>query len=222
MNTDPIIDSLYPFLWQNPMVNNCNTYFIAGDKNILIDPGHYNLLGHVKDRLASFALSLADIDVVLITHGHPDHMEGLKAFLDNQTIWAIHAREMEFIREFSKHYGETLGFSNLEPKILLEEGDLTIGDLRFQVIHTPGHSPGSACIYWPEKKALFSGDLVFSQGVGRTDLPGGNGGALKESIKKISSLDVEHLLPGHGEIVSGKRDVDSNYELIKTQFFALI
>lgn len=222
MNTNPIIDGLYAFLWQNPMANNCNTYFIAEDKNILIDPGHYDLLGHVKDSLASLALSPADIDVVLITHGHPDHMEGLKAFSDAQATWAIHTREMEFIREFSKHYGETLGFSNLESEILLEEGDLMIGDLKFQVIHTPGHSPGSVCIYWPDKKVLFCGDLVFSQGVGRTDIPGGDGRALKESIKKISPLDVEYLLPGHGDIVSGKKHVGTNYKLIESQFFALI
>ncbi len=89
-----------------------------------------------------------------------------------------------------------------------------------QVIHTPGHSPGSVSLYWHEKKALFTGDVVFKQGVGRTDLPGGNGEILKESIKRLSHLDVEEMLPGHGEIVSGGELVKTNFQEIERLWFA--
>ncbi len=154
-----ISENLYAFVWTNPTANNCNAYFVDGKKKILVDPGHHHLFGHVEDELSALSLSPQDIDIVIITHGHPDHMEGIKIFADTSTLIAIHASEMDFIRETAPQYGEALGISNFEPDILLQEGDLKIGDLTFQVIHTPGHSPGSICLYWTEKKALFTGDV---------------------------------------------------------------
>jgi glyoxylase-like metal-dependent hydrolase (beta-lactamase superfamily II) len=91
-----------------------------------------------------------------------------------------------------------------------------------QVFHTPGHSPGSLCLYWPMQKALFSGDLVFKEGLGRTDLPGGEGATIKESIKRMSQLDVELLLSGHGEIVSGAQEVKSNFDQIEDFWFRYV
>ena len=92
----------------------------------------------------------------------------------------------------------------------------------FQVLLAPGHSPGSICLYWPDKRVLVTGDVVFNQGIGRTDLPGGNGKLLKESIKKLAALEVEYLLPGHGEIVAGKKSVDANFNIIETQWFGYL
>jgi glyoxylase-like metal-dependent hydrolase (beta-lactamase superfamily II) len=108
------------------------------------------------------------------------------------------------------------------PDLLLTEGDLSVGELEFQVIHTPGHSPGSVVLYWPQEKALFSGDLIFRGGVGRTDLPGGNGSALKESIKRLTELEIEWILPGHGDIVSGAAEVKANFNHIEQVFFDYI
>ncbi|MBW1888668.1 MAG: MBL fold metallo-hydrolase, partial [Deltaproteobacteria bacterium] len=71
-------------------------------------------------------------------------------------------------------------------------------------------------------KALFTGDVVFYQGVGRTDIPGGNGKTLKESIKKISRLDLDYLLPGHGEAVSGRDHVKNNFKQIEDFWFAYL
>ncbi len=112
-----------------------------------------------------------------------------------------------------------MGISDFEPDILLQEGELKIGNMTFQVIQTPGHSPGSVCIYWPDKKVLFSGDVAFNQGIGRTDLPGGDGQELKESIKKISLLDVEYLLSGHGDILAGHEKVKTNFKNIEEMWF---
>jgi glyoxylase-like metal-dependent hydrolase (beta-lactamase superfamily II) len=84
---------------------------------------------------------------------------------------------------------------------------------------TPGHSPGSICLYWPAKKALFTGDVVFNQGIGRTDLPGGSGEQLKNSIQRISRLDVEYILTGHGNIVAGKEAVQENFKKIEAVWF---
>ena len=217
-----ILDNLYAFLWSSPSTNNCNAFFINGKKEILVDPGHYHLFGHVREGLAKLSISPEDIDFLIITHGHPDHMEGLKIFAETPTLIAIHPAEMDFIKEVAPHYGEALGVPDFEPDILLQEGDLRIGNLTFQVIHTPGHSPGSVCLYWPNKKVLFTGDVVFNGGVGRTDLPGGNGENLKESIKIISRLEVDYLLPGHGEIVSGRDQVSANFSDIESFWFGYL
>jgi glyoxylase-like metal-dependent hydrolase (beta-lactamase superfamily II) len=109
-----------------------------------------------------------------------------------------------------------------EPFIYLVEGDLILGKERkinLQVLHTPGHSPGSLSIYWPDNRVLISGDVVFYGGVGRTDFPGGSITLLKQSIEKLSKLEVDYLLPGHsteyGGIIEGKERVERNFQAVR-------
>jgi len=217
-----ILDRLYAFIWSDPTANNCNTYLVDSEKRILVDPGHYHLFGNVRENLARLSLSPRDIDLVIVTHCHPDHMEALKVFADTDAMIAIHGAEMDFMRTMAPHYGELLGVFDFEPHILLQEGDMRVGNVAFQILHTPGHSPGSICLYWPETKALFTGDVVFKQGVGRTDVPGGSGEALKESIKRIAALEVDHLLPGHGDTLSGRELVKANFTEIESFWFAYL
>ncbi len=217
-----IIENLYAFLWNNPTANNCNTYLIDGEKRILIDPGHYHLFRHVTENLYRLSLSLQDIDLVIITHGHPDHIESVRYFFDTSALIAIHETEMDFIKKTAPHYGEALGVSESGFHFFLQEGDLKIDGLTFQVINAPGHSPGSVCLYWPAKRALFTGDVIFYQGVGRTDLPAGNGEQLKESIRRLSEFDAEFLLPGHGNIISGHANVKANFEVIERMWFGYL
>ncbi len=217
-----IFDGMHAFLWTNPQANNCNTFFIDGEKKILVDPGHHQLFGHIHDGLSRLSLGPQDIDLVIITHGHPDHMEAVKRFAGTSTSIAIPSIEMDFIRDLPPQMASALGVADFEPDILLREGDLKVGNMNFQVIHTPGHSPGSICLYWPETKVLITGDVVFNQGVGRTDLPGGEGQKLKESIHRISQLEADYLLTGHGDIVSGSERVKANFEEIKRVWFAYI
>jgi hydroxyacylglutathione hydrolase len=185
-----ILDGLYGFIWQSANENNCNSFFVDGAKKILIDPGHRHLFQHVKSGLAQIETTPEQIDVVLVTHGHPDHLEMVGSF-GPSTRWAMSRIDYE-----------------------------TLGDKTFQAILTPGHSPGSISLYWPEKKALFTGDVVFSQSIGRTDLPGGSGKQLKESISRLAELDVEVLCPGHGEVVAGRENVKKNFKLIKDFWFS--
>ena len=208
-----IFNGLHAFIWQSYTENNCNAYCITGGKNILIDPGHQHLLGHVDQGLRAINLSWDAIDVVLITHGHPDHMESAGQ-LNNRTLLAMNQEEYLFIREIAGRY-----FPIPEPDFFLGAGDLAIDGNHFEVLVTPGHSPGSICLYWPDRKALFTGDLAFAQGIGRTDLPGGSGKQLKESIKRVAALDVEYLLPGHGSPVIGKKAVQDNFRIIEEQWF---
>jgi hydroxyacylglutathione hydrolase len=212
-----ILDDLYAFPWRNPAANNCNTYLLKRGKNVLVDPGHYPLFGRVRDELSRLSLSHEDMDLVLITHGHPDHLEGVEIFRDTKAVVAMYGAELDFISKIAPHYGPAL--SQLKPQVLLQEGNLTVGNLTLQIVHTPGHSPGGICIYWPERKVLFTGDLVFSGGIGRIDLPGGSGKDLKESIRKISMLEVDYLLPGHGEILSGQDLISENFRAIERDWF---
>ena len=209
-------------MWQDPTANNSNTYFISGSKKILIDPGHYHLFGNVKDHLSQLSMTPQDIDLILLTHGHPDHVEAVRAFSASHTIIALHEVELDFLKKQAPHYGAALGISGFEPQILLREGDLNVDGSEFKIIHAPGHSPGSICIYWPQEKALVTGDVIFYQGIGRTDLPGGDGQALKESIRRLSELEVEHLLPGHGEAVSGAALVKKNFSEVEHVWFQYI
>jgi hydroxyacylglutathione hydrolase len=217
-----VSEVLHAFVWHDPTVNNANSYLINGSKKILIDPGHDHLFGNVKDHLSRLSITPQDIDLILLTHGHPDHAEAVRGFSKSQALIALHEAELDFVKKLAPHYGTAMGVKDFEPQILMREGELQVGDMQFQIIHTPGHSPGSICLYWPQEKALITGDVIFYQGIGRTDLPGGDGPALKESIRRLSSLEVEHLLPGHGEVVSGRELVKRNFSEVKRVWFQYI
>ena len=217
-----LFDDLHAFLWRDPATNNCNSFFIDGPKKILVDPGHHHLFGHIRDNLEDLSLGPEDIDMVMLTHGHPDHIEAVQHFAETSASVAIHTLEWHFIKNLAPQYGDSIGAGNFEPGAFLQDGDLDVGDYHFEVIHTPGHSPGSVCLYWPERKVLFTGDVVFNQGIGRTDLPGGDGEQLKESIRNLSRLDVEYLLPGHGDILTGPDPVNANFSEIEKVWFAYI
>lgn len=214
-----VTKNIHAFLWMDPMTNNANTYFIDAEKKILVDPGHYHAFGHVRDDLSRLSLSPEDIDLVIITHAHPDHMEAIRIFLPFSTLIAFSQIELEFIRRVAPHYGAEMGLSDFDPQILLQEGELNADGTLINVLHTPGHSPGSICLYLPDTKVLISGDVIFNQGIGRTDLPGGSGEELKQSIKRLSLLDAEYLLPGHGDIVSGRDYVRANFDTIERLWF---
>ncbi len=211
-----IVEGLEAFLWKNSGENNCNTFLVEGSQPILIDPGHRHLFGYVEQHLAHRGFTPEQIAVVIVTHGHPDHVEGT-ASLSATARFAINEEEYRFTEERAGN-----GLDMPVPAFFLREGDLRIGEEVFQVLHTPGHSPGSVSLYWPERKALFSGDVIFNQGIGRTDLPGGDGHRLKRSITRLAELDIEYLLPGHGEILSGREKVRENFEMITRYWFDML
>jgi len=217
-----IQENLHGFLWSSMSANNCNTYLIDGPARVLIDPGHIHLFGHVEAGLAQLRLKIEDIDLVIVTHCHPDHLEAVKLFQKQGALFAVHVKDWSLLKEMGRSLGASLDFDSFKPAFFLEEGNLAVKGLEFEVIHTPGHSPGSISLFWPEQKALFTGDVIFREGLGRTDLPGGDGGTLKESIQRLAELDVERLLPGHGELILDAEQVRENFQRVERFWFAYI
>ena len=212
---------LYIYLWKNAYENNCNAYIILGEVTVLIDPGHSTFLRHLLHQMEEDGLSPDAIDLILTTHSHPDHLEGLEAFLEKPVKMAMSQDEERYLLESGKHLFEMMRqpLPRFRIDFYLREGTLHLGGKRFEILQTPGHSPGSLSIYWPERRALFTGDVVFCGGIGRTDFLEGDPKALMESIERLSHLETEILLPGHGEILLGREAVLQNFEAIRQSFY---
>jgi len=219
-----VLKNLHAFIWQSMTTNNCNAYLIDGPARVLIDPGHSRLFDHVGQGLEQLGMAITDIDLIICTHAHPDHIEAVQLFKDIPTRFTVHEDEWQWAATIGKQMSAAFGIDmgSIMPDFFLKEGHLSLDGLEMEIFHTPGHSPGSLTLYWPAQKALFTGDLVFKEGLGRTDLPGGDGTKLKESIKRLTDLDVEWLLPGHGEIISGAEKVRKNFAEIEQFYFAYI
>ncbi len=212
---------LHVYLWKNAYENNCNTYVIGGALTVLIDPGHSKFIEPLFSQMEEDGLSPDAIDLIVSTHSHPDHLEGLATFLGKPTKTAMSREEERYLFETGRLLFEMMGqpLPRFRIDFYLKEGTLHLAGNRFDIIHTPGHSPGSLSIYWPERKALFTGDVVFCGGVGRTDFPEGNSKELMASIERLSQLETDILLPGHGEIILGRKAVIENFEAIRQSFF---
>ena len=178
-------------------INSTNCYLIhdtESGKAQLIDPALYD--GKIADIISSKGISL---EYIVLTHGHYDHILGANKFRE-ETGAKIAAHELE--KEYLENPGKSMtGGEIVLPDILLKENDiLTSGDVSLGVIHTPGHTKGSCCFICGEAKAVFAGDTLFKDGVGRCDLYGGDYRALIKSLEKLKSLDKSYkLYPGHGE-----------------------
>ncbi len=153
------------------------------------------------------------------THAHFDHIGGAAAIADALNplpLVALHPADHVLWR--AEGGAPLFGFKidpGPEPTIDLSHGQiLRLGTVQFEVRHTPGHTPGSCCLYVAAEGVCFCGDLIFRQGVGRADLPGGDWEALLESIRtQIFTLpDETRLLSGHGpETTVGQEKRDNPY-----------
>jgi glyoxylase-like metal-dependent hydrolase (beta-lactamase superfamily II) len=176
--------------------------YLAGDT--VIDSGTGFNFTRLFQALKILNVDVKDIKHIINTHGHFDHIGGNGYFI-NADI-AIHEADAEIVEKadvkgsYADFYDGKL--HPREVKIRLKNGDKVRADaMDLEVIHTPGHTPGSICLYEKSSGTLFTGDTVFCDGIGRTDMPGGNDQELKSSIDKIASLQVKRLLPGHGDVV---------------------
>ena len=215
---------LFIYPWTNFSINNCNTYLINENHPILIDTGLAFCLDGVLEEIKKDGIDPETIELIISTHSHPDHFEGVKSFMQKDTKMALHQAEDTFVKETGKGFYSMFGLKMPEYRVdfFLQEGELKVKDTVMEIYHTPGHSPGSVSIYLPKNKALIPGDVIFQAGVGRTDFPGGDGSLLKKSIDRLSHLDAEYLLPGHGDIVQGSDRIKRNFDYVAQVYYSLI
>jgi len=184
--------------------------YIVGD--VLIDAGVLPMaVAPYKDAIST----------VVLTHCHFDHTAHIKEIAQMcKAKVAIHRLDaaglLDDARSLSMHFGSRSPVK--VPDIIVKEGDM-IGDLR--VLHTPGHTPGSICLFSEPEQLLVSGDTVFTDGgFGRYDFIGGSRAELAKSIDRLSLLDVEGLFPGHGVPVEagGSGHIAAARELLKSGY----
>ena len=146
---------------------------------------------------------VSSLKYILLTHGHFDHVSGVKRLKDacgGQIV--IHQEDAACLTDPKKSLSSYVRYAELEPvtpDLLVDEGsELLLGSTKITVMHTPGHTPGSVC-YLTEGK-MFCGDTLFRQSMGRTDLPGGSTLTLLMSLSRIGRMEGEYdIYPGHGE-----------------------
>ncbi len=178
-----------------------NCYIVGCEQTkqgAVIDPG-----GHPERILSEVERHGLQIVYVLNTHAHFDHTDANRAILEaTGAALAMHPQERPLLEASggAAFFGLRADASP-PPDLELHDGDeLEVGTLRFQVLHTPGHTPGHVCFYEPSEGVLFDGDLLFYQGVGRTDLPGGSWQQLMDSIQRLLRTlpDETVVYSGHG------------------------
>ncbi|MDI3482230.1 MAG: hydroxyacylglutathione hydrolase [Candidatus Methanomethylophilaceae archaeon] len=198
-----------------------NKIFIEGDKPILVDTG----TGFkVEETIAELhnVLSGRDLERIVLTHRHFDHVGGVKSIAEEFSAEVLMAPvDAEVLRKGDSE--STLGtdFGGfIEPIEVtdLREGEvLSTGEHNIEVLFTPGHTAGSLCLYDRAAKALISGDTVFVGGIGRFDKPSASKKDLEESLRRLSDLSVEALYPGHGpcEQKDGIRHIRNGLKMLE-------
>lgn len=218
-------DQVYAYIWRDPRANNANSFLIvSGRTRCLIDPGHAAFLPQLFRGMGADGFRPEEITSVILTHGHPDHMEGGLELQKRGARLGISRAEEAFLQEVGPYFARMFGLPmpELAFDFYLEEGTLTLGSVEFRVLETPGHSPGSISLFRTEDRMLFTGDLVFEQGVGRTDFPGGDGELLKQSIGRCRALEPSAILSGHGEMILDPAAVERNFDLIERIYFRML
>ena len=189
------IDSGIPF--------DSSIYLVIGERTMLVDAG--SGLGHerVVETIRSI-LGDRHLDMIVVTHCHYDHVGGLAPLVEEFGSEA-YAGELDApsIREADDTYILASAFDGVVKSVDvkdLKDGEvIDLGDSRFRVISTPGHTRGSICLYDDVSGALISGDTLFETGVGRTDFAGGSMTDLRRSLTSLSNIDIRELYPGHGK-----------------------
>jgi glyoxylase-like metal-dependent hydrolase (beta-lactamase superfamily II) len=170
----------------------------------LIDAGVPAYYADLTAELAAMGRTIEDVRALVLTHGHWDHTADAAAVQRRhgcRVLCHVDAVPMVSEKDFFERHGFPLQVEPLVPDGLLAEGrgqDLL--GLSTDVLDVPGHCPGSLCFYLPDQSALIGGDVLFRGGIGRWDLPGGDGEILLLGIReKILPLPGETtVLPGHG------------------------
>lgn len=193
-----------------PLENNC--FIIADEKSkecFVVDPGDE------PDRILDLIHENNFIvKYIVCTHAHFDHVAAVPEIKEETKAKIVLHKDDLGIYRTTKDQAALWGYEVdplPEPDIFVSEGDkIEIGDLKFEIFHTPGHSQGSICLYG--KGIVITGDTLFAGSVGRTDLHGGDINKLKKSFKRLMSLPNEiKVLTGHGPESTIKKEKIDNF-----------
>jgi len=176
--------------------SNCYA-LISNGEAMIVDPSV-----SVDSMLQAVEAENAKIVGILLTHGHFDHMLSLDSLRKRLGVKAmIHVKDAEMLEDGNKNaFSLFFGWEKkyIPAEILLNDGDIiSVGDETLKVVHTPGHTQGSVC--YRSQDFLITGDTLFSDNVGRSDLWGGDNTALARSLERLSQFDPDlTIYPGHG------------------------
>jgi len=198
-----------------PFAQNCTVLWCEATKRAaVIDPG-----GDLPKIERAIAQAGVGVDKIWLTHGHVDHV-GAAAALKARVgapVEGPHEGDrflLQHVADSARAFGlEAAGFANVTPDRWLDDGDtVEVGELVFEVLHCPGHSPGSVVYFCRSERLAFVGDVLFAGSIGRTDLPGGDHRQLLTSIKeKLLPLgDDVTFVSGHGPMSAMGRERVSN------------
>lgn len=163
----------------------------------LVDPAVYE--PQVEDVMKE--IGIKNLQYILLTHGHFDHILGVNGFLKNhpEAKVVIHREDEAFLTDTVLSHSRMHGLTQepIKADIIVEDGDvLAFDDTEFKVVHTPGHTRGSVVYLLDD--LMFSGDTLFQLSCGRTDFPESDPAAMGPSLKKLAALEGNyHVLPGH-------------------------
>ena len=183
-----------------PVETNC--YFLINEsteETVIFDPAYAGK--KIADYVSDNGLK---VKAICLTHGHYDHIMGIKEFKEIYNVPVYACREEEKLlgdgelNHSSVHYDHAV---TVKPDILLDDGEeFQTAGIKIKMIHTPGHTHGRCCYYIKDMNMLISGDTLFEGSVGRTDLPTGSMSEMMRSLSdKLSELpDDTDVYPGHG------------------------
>mgnify|MGYP000902442860 CR=1 FL=1 len=194
-----------------------NTYILSNDLNeaIIIDPGMYfaEENAHFFEYINQHKLAPKHL---ILTHAHLDHVFGVNWVADTYNLVPVLNRDDQFLYDnatrMAAKYGLKMNELVTNTNGLEHDSSFTFGDEKINVFHTPGHSPGSVCLYQKESGFIIAGDVLFQGSIGRTDLPGGNFDTLIQSIKThLFSLPDDVIVhSGHGPLTTVGQERISN------------
>ena len=198
-----------------------NTYLIFDDSKeaVVIDPGNYE--AYENESISKFIdENKLQLKKIILTHCHLDHCLGNKYLNEKYGAELLIPFDERDLYKNVENIATLFGFANYshldENEYLKEKDKIEFGDIKLDVLFLPGHSPGHLAFYFKNDNVCFSGDVLFYNSIGRTDLPGGDYDTLINSIKnKLFLLNPNTIIyPGHGQKTILKNEMKDNPFLI--------